>query len=68
MRLMRLTEFRETCLAGEHRPTLRTLRRWPGAQKCGGEWYIDLDQRRVVTVTYQNRQPGEIAHERCGEN
>ena len=42
MRLKKLTDFvREHTV--EPRPTARTVRRWPGAQKVGGEWYIDMD-------------------------
>lgn len=50
MRLMKLTEFRATHLVGDQRPSLRTLQRWPGARKCGGEWYIDLDHWQLATV------------------
>lgn len=42
MRLKKLTDFRRDHLV-EPRPTLRTLRRWPGARKVGGQWFIDMD-------------------------
>jgi len=51
MRLMKLTEFHATYLVGEQRPTLRTLRTWPGAAKIGGEWYMDLDRWQLELVS-----------------
>lgn len=42
MRLLVLTAFIEQHLA-EPRPARETVKRWPGAQKIGGRWYIDLD-------------------------
>lgn len=42
MRLKKLTDFVRDHTV-EPRPTARTVRRWPGAQKVGGEWYIDMD-------------------------
>jgi len=52
MQLIKLTEFRATRFAGQP-PSLRTLQGWPGARKCGGEWYIDLDQFNVTTLAGQ---------------
>ena len=43
MRLKKLTDFVRDHTV-EPRPTLRTVRRWPGARKVGGEWYIDMDE------------------------
>lgn len=46
MRLKTLTDFREEHCVPNRRgklPDMRTLRKWPGVVKIGGEWYIDLD-------------------------
>ena len=43
MRLKKLAVFiREYTV--EPRPSQRTVQKWPGAKKVGGQWYIDLDK------------------------
>lgn len=51
MRLQKLSCFMESCLVGPNKPTVRTVRKWPGAIKIAGEWYIDLDVWESHTIS-----------------
>lgn len=43
MQLIQITAFIHTYTAAPH-PDPRTVRRWPGARKVGGRWYVDIDE------------------------
>ena len=43
MNLLKLRPFIRDYTAAPH-PDPRTVKRWPGARRVGGQWYIDLDE------------------------
>jgi hypothetical protein len=43
MRLKRVTDFINENIEGPNKPDIRTVRKWDGVKKYGGEYYIDLD-------------------------
>lgn len=42
VKFKKLTDFRSENFEGRP-PDLRTLQKWPGVRKLGGEYYIDLE-------------------------
>lgn len=56
MRLKPLARFKRDHLT-EPYPDSATLKRWPGAQKIGGRWYIDMD------AWQSKRQSARLAEE-----
>ena len=52
MNLKRLTLFREQNITGK-KPSLETMKGWPGVSKLRGEWWIDMD---VISLKFQETE------------